>query len=160
MLDQERLSNEMATKDSNFAIITYLKSMGIEEVNSKGEIMQFNRGSYEGQTDLISASEFLRLCEDFPGKVKGSIIKYGNLENMLSYCFEHLKDDYSRLNERDAYCDSKIDMLNSFAFEGKLIADHQTPSSLDDLANKVFNVQETIRNLQSRELSNSNHMKK
>ena len=156
LLGIEKLDSELANKESNYAIITYLDTMNTSEVNSKGEIVQFNRPTYAGQTDLISVSSFKRLSDDFPDRVKGSAIKYGNLENMLSYCFDKLKNEYSQIGETDSYCESKMQMLQSFERNGKLNADHQTPSSLEDMANKVFGIQESIRDLQSKNLSNSN----
>lgn len=150
LLGIEKLDGELASKESSFAIITYLDTMGTSEVNSKGEIVQFNRPSYAGQTDLISASGFKRLSDDFPDRVKGSVIKYGNLENVLSYCMDNLRSEYSQIGETDPYCESKMQMLQSFERNGKLNADHPTPSSLEDLASKVFGVQESIRDLQSR----------
>lgn len=75
---------------------------------------------------------------------------------MLSLIFDTLKAEYSKISENDEFIDSKIQYLDSFFSNGRLTADHQNKTSLDDLANKVFSVQESIRNLQSRSLKSSN----
>lgn len=160
LFGSEKLDINLANKDSKYAFISYLESFGTTEVNSNGQLMQFNRAKYAGQTDLILVSELESLSNYFPGKVTGKPIKYGNLENMISYCFDKLKDEYSQLSEKDEYCDAKIQFLNDFLVNGKLTADHQNKESLEDLANKVFVVQEAIRNLQSRSLKNSNSIRK
>lgn len=157
----ESLDNDLANKDSNYAYITYLETIGMTDVNAKGELVQFNRESLEGQVDLVTVQQLEKLRSNFPSKVKGKAIKYGNLENMASLCFERLKQEYSELGESDSYVESKIQQLESFADKnGRLGSDHQTKESLDDLANKVFVVQEAVRNLQSRHLSNSNARRK
>ena len=144
----EKLSQELANKDSNYAYVTYLKPVSSTEMNHKGELVQFNRPSYEGEVDLISATELERLNQDFPDNIKGKVIKYGDLENVLSYVFDGLKKDYSKLDVNDDRCKDKMQYLDSFAIDGKLTADHQDESSLSDLANKVFNFQESVRDLQ------------
>ena len=140
LLGIEKLDSELANKESNFAIITYLDTMSTSEVNAKGEMVQFNRPFYAGQSDLISVSSFKKISKDFPDRVKGSAIQYGNLENMLSYCWDKLKNEYSQIGKIDPCCESKMQMLQPFKEDGRLNADHQTSSSLEDLAGKVFDI--------------------
>ena len=151
----EKLSQELANKDSDYAYVTYLKPVSSTEMNHKGELVQFNRPSYEGEVDLISATELERLNQDFPDNIKGKVIKYGDLENVLSYIFDGLKKDYSKLDMNDDRCKDKMQYLDSFAIDGKLTADHQDESSLSDLANKVFNFQESVRDLQYNRIKHS-----
>ncbi len=156
----ESLDDNIADKNSEYAYIAYLEPIEITDVNSKGELVQFNRASLEDQIDLIPARQLEKLSEQFPNKVTGKIIKYGNLENIASLCFDKLKKEYSKLKETDEDVDSRIQQLESYAIDGRLCADHQNESSLNDLANKVFNVQEAIRDLQSKNLNNSGTRKK
>ena len=152
----EKLDENLANKESGYAYVNYLETIESTDINSKGELIQSNRESIAGQIDLVSVAEFERIVRDFPNKVKGNTIKYGNLENMLSLIFDTLKAEYSKISENDEFIDSKIQYLDSFFSNGRLTADHQNKTNLDDLANKVFSVQESIRNLQSRSLKSSN----
>lgn len=147
-LGMEVLSQEVANKASNYAYVIYLKPVSSTEMNSKGELVQFNRPCYEGEVDLISAADFEGLKQEFPSSVNGKVIRYGSLEYVLSYVFDGLKNDYSQLEIEDEMCKKKMQYLDSFFIDGRLMADHQDESSLSDLANKVFNFQESVRSLQ------------
>lgn len=157
MLGIESLSEEVAEKDSGLAYVTYTESIQQSDTNVKGEIINFTRPSYEGQVELMSSTMLDKLKEDFPNRVVGEKIKYGNLENVLTMLYNQLKEDYNSLTETNEYIGEKIFFLDRLYRNGKLTADHQTENSLRDLANKVLLLQEEIRDFQQIEKSKNNN---
>ena len=157
---EKKLDNESAEKDSEYAYVIYTDTINCEEINSKGEIVLLKSPSYAGQIDLVTAKQFKKLSTDFPNKVKGDIIKYNNLENMISYCFNNLCKEYAELDEKESTCDMKIEEFGTYFENGKISAFHPTISSINDLANKYSSLQNDVREFQVIVMNRSNSIKK
>ncbi len=139
--------------DSKYAYVHYLAGIDSVDQNVRGELVQSNYATPAGQTDLVSVAVLQRLLQDFPDRIKGAVIKQDNLMNMLNLLYSQLKDEINSLPEVDDYTMSRLANVQQFEIGGVLRPDHDTEASINDLANKVFNLQEQVRKAQ-RERSN------
>ncbi len=139
--------------DSKYAYVHYLAGIDSVDQNVRGELVQSNYATPAGQTDLVSVAVLQRLLQDFPDRIKGAVIKQDNLMNMLNLLYSQLKDEINSLPEVDDYTMSRLANVQQFESGGVLRPDHDTEASINDLANKVFNLQEQVRKAQ-RERSN------
>ena len=144
----------MDSKDSRYAYAHFSK--GIDEVETiNGELVQLNYPIFEGETNLMSAEQFRVLQQNFSDRISGEIIKQENLINMINLLYEQLKKDIETLPEIDDYTKSRFEYLKRFEVNNALKPDNATESSINDLANKFFILQEQVRKVQ-REISNKN----
>lgn len=134
---------------SKYAYAHFIEGISETDQNKNGELVQFNYPIYAGETNLMSAEEYERFEKDFPGRVEGGIIKQENLVNMINLLYSQLKEEITALPELDDYTRSRFENLrNGFERNGVLTPDHNTESSVNDLANKFFILQEQVRKIQ------------
>ncbi len=147
----------MDSKDSRYAYVQFID--GINEVDRtvNGELVQFNYPIYEGETNLVGVEEYNFLQENFPERIKGSVVKQDNLMNVVNLLYDRLKDDISSLPEVDDELKYKLDILKSFEQDGVLKP--LGVDDVDDLANKYFLVQYDVRKAQRQNVMAENHHK-
>ena len=134
----------------------------------EGEAIQFNEPAYKGQMDLVSAHETKRMLNDFPDRIKGSVIEQKALLNIIRLLFEKLEADYNSLSEKDEYTkvrfeefknyfDSELkrnEMLKGFLEFPNLLKhlalNLDNSDQVNDIANKYFNLQRIVREEQMR----------
>lgn len=131
--------------DSKYAYVRYVKTIKSGDMNDSGKIVQLNYPLEEGTVELVSAEQFKRLKNDFSSAIDGSVIKQDNLVNMLSYFVDKMDEDVQQLPSSCHSRDYLRDLRDEFWRDGKLVADHPSVDAANDLANKVFNLQEKLR---------------
>ena len=135
--------------DSKYAYVVYLKGIQSGDVTADGKIVQLNQPAFKGQVDLVSVDEFKRLKRDFPDCIKGDVIKKDNLIHMVNYCYASLKEDAASLVDDSDDVRRRLNYFqDEFERDGVLVPDHMTESSINDLANKYFLFQDSVRNAQ------------
>lgn len=140
--------------DSKYAYIHFIEGIGSTDQTKDGKLVQLNYPIQEGETNLVSIQEYKMFEKDFPDRIKGDIIKQDNLMNVLNLIWAQLKKEIESLSEIDDYTKSKFNNIkNGFEIDGLLKPDHQTDSSINDLANKIFILQEQVRAIQRKNMS-------
>ena len=144
--------------NSKYAYVHFIKGISETDVTKNGELVQFNYPIYAGETNLMSVAEYERFEKDFPDCIKGGVIKQDNLMNVINLRYSQLKEEIVALPELDDYARSRFEYLkNEFERDGVLKPDHNTESSIDDLANKFFILQEQVRKNQRENVVKSNY---
>ena len=143
--------------DSKYAYVNFLKGISETDTTKDGKLVQFNYPIYEGETNLMSVSEFKMFERDFPDRIKGNIIKQDHLMSIINLLYDQLKKDVVLLPEIDNYTKSRFEVLKDFERGGVLKPDHETESSINDLANKVFILQEQVRKNQRENIAKNSH---
>lgn len=132
---------------SNYAWVHFFEGIAETDKTSNGIIVQLNYPIRAGETNLMSVATYRRLVNDFPDRLEGGTIKQENLVNMVNLLYDRLKEEILVLS-LDGYAASRLENLRRFEVNGVLRPDHETVSSVEDLANKFFILQERIRRLQ------------
>lgn len=134
--------------DSKYAYAHFIEGISETDENKNGELVQFNYPIYAGETNLMSVAEYQRFEKDFPDRIKGGIIKKDNLMNMINLLYSQLKEEIASLPELDSYAESRFENVQQFERDGVLKPDHEKETSIDDLVNKYFILQEQVRKAQ------------
>lgn len=142
--------------DSKYAYAHFLEGIGETDETKDGKLVQLNYPIYAGETNLMSVSVYQRFEKDFPDRIKGGVIKQENLMNMINLLYSQLKEEIALLPELDDYARSKFANVQEFERDGVLKPDHETVSSIDDLANKYFVLQEQVRKAQRANVNKTN----
>lgn len=132
---------------SDYAWAHFFEGIAETDETSNGIIVQLNYHIRAGETNLMSVATYRRLVDDFPDRLEGGTIKQENLVNMVNLLYDRLKEEISVL-PLDGYTASRLENVRQFEVNGVLRPDHETVSSVEDLANKFFILQEQIRRLQ------------
>lgn len=131
--------------DSKYAYVRYLKTIRSGDMNDNGRLVELNYPLEEGAVELITAEEFRRLKSDFSGSIDGAVIKQDNLVNMLSFFVDRMEEEVNALPSSCHSYQRFRDLKSEFWLDGRLVSDHSTPESQNDLAGKVYNLQEELR---------------
>ena len=134
--------------DSKYAYAHFIEGISETDENKNGELVQFNYPIYAGETNLMSVVEYQRFEKDFPDRIKGGIIKKDNLMSVINLLYSQLKEEIASLPELDSYAKSRLENVQQFEINGVLKPDHETETSINDLVNKYFILQEQVRKAQ------------
>lgn len=132
--------------NSNFAYMHYVADIAETDQTKDGKMVQLNYPHLEGTTDLVDVNVYKRLKEYFPDRIEGGVIAQENLMNVVNYLYDQLKREIEILPEISDKTQERLSILKSnFEKDGILKPDHNTESSINDLANKYFYLQELVR---------------
>ena len=103
-----------------------------------------------------------RMLNDFPDRIKGSVIEQKALLNIIRLLFEKLEADYNSLSEKDEYTRDKFKEFKNY-FNEMLNLDNS--DQVNDMASKFFNLQcevrkEQIRNKEFGSMASGNYSKR
>ena len=133
----------------SYAYLRYTKDLNTDEVTRDGHIVNLNVPCKEGTTDLVSVDAYNKFMRDFPDAAVGKIINQEDLLNMVRFCFDALKNDIEKLPEVDQDVTRQLNYIQSeYMIGGKLTPEHNDEKSIEDLAEKVFYLQQAIRDNQ------------
>ena len=133
--------------NSNYAYVCFIKGISETDETKDGKLVQLNYPFSIGDVSLMGVSSYQRLKEYFPDRIKGNIVQQENLMHVLNLFWNRLKREIATLPELDRYTASRLENVRQFEVRGVLKPDHETVSSVNDLANKLFILQEQVRKL-------------
>lgn len=101
---------------------------------------------------MTGVSEYNRFQNDFPDRIKGEIIKEDNLLNVLNALYDNLGKDMENISQLDEVTRTKFEQLgNTLDFVNAMKSNQQSyKSQVEDLANKLYLVQNRVRAAQRR----------
>ena len=134
--------------DSRYAYVHFFEGINESDVNKNGEIVLLNEPIYAGETDIMSVEQYQRFKKDFPDRIKGGIIKKDNVMSVINLLYSQVKEEIASLPELDSYAKSRLENVQQFEINGVLKPDHETETSINDLVNKYFILQEQVRKAQ------------
>ena len=144
--------------NSKYAYAHFIEGINSTDQTKDGELVQFNYPIYAGETRLMSVGEYEMLQRDFPNRIKGGVIKQNNLIYVINELYSQLKKEIDTLTELDDYTRSRFEYLkNEYERDGVLKPDSETETSINDLANKFFVLQEQVRKNRRQDMDRSNH---
>ena len=88
--------------DSKYAYAHFTRDIQVEDSNSEGKLVMLNEPIHEGETNLMSVSEFQRLEKEFPDRIHGKVIQQEALMDVVNLMYENLKkeiEDMPYVNE-------------------------------------------------------------
>lgn len=100
----------------------------------------------------MGVSEYNRFQNDFPDRIKGGIIKEDNLLNVLNALYDNLGKDMENISQLDEVTRTKFEQLGDILdFVNAMKSNQQSyKSQVEDLANKLYLVQNRVRAAQRR----------
>ena len=148
--------------ESKYGYIVYNTDFDTTEINKDGEIIQFIEPAYKGQIDLVDAYMAKRMLNDFPDRIKGSVIEQKALLNIIRLLFEKLEADYNSLSEKDECTREEFNEFKNY-FNQMLNLDNS--DKVNDMANKFVCLQcevrkEQIRNKEFGSMASGNYSKR
>jgi hypothetical protein len=103
----------------------------------------------EGETNLMSASEFQRLEKDFPDRIRGKVIQQEALMDVVNLMYENLKKEIESMPQADERIQRDLEFLKGeFEFNHVLKPDSDDITSVNDVTNKFIQLQNRVRSVQ------------
>ena len=138
--------------NSDYAYVHFTQPIKESDQTINGELVQLNFPILEGETNLTGVSEYNRFQNDFPDLIKGEIIKEDNLLNVLNALYDNLGKDMENISQLDEVTRTKFEQLGDILdFVNAMESNQQSyKSEVEDLANKLYLVQNRVRAAQRR----------
>lgn len=138
--------------NSDYAYVHFTQPIKESDQTINGELVQLNFPILEGETNLMGVSEYNRFQNDFPDRIKGGIIKEDNLLNVLNALYDNLGKDMENISQLDEVTRTKFEQLGDILdFVNAMKSNQQSyKSQVEDLANKLYLVQNRVRAAQRR----------
>ncbi len=135
--------------DSKYAYAHFTEDIQLEDVNAEGRLVQLNEPIKEGETNLMSASEFQRLEKDFPDRIRGKVIQQEALMDVVNLMYENLKKEIESMPQADERIQRDLEFLKGeFEFNHVLKPDSDDITSVNDVTNKFIQLQNRVRSVQ------------
>lgn len=145
--------------NSDYAYVHFTQPIKESDQTINGELVQLNSPILEGETNLMGVSEYNRFQNDFPDRIKGEIIKEDNLLNVLNALYDNLGKDIENISQVDEATRTKFEQLgNTLDFVNAMESNQQSyKSEVEDLANKLYLVQNRVRAAQRSKTHQNGH---
>ena len=142
--------------DSKYAYAHFTEGIQLEDVNAEGRLVQLNEPIKEGETNLMSASEFQRLKKDFPDRIHGKVIQQEALMDVVNLMYENLKKEIESMPQADERIQRDLEFLKGeFEFNHVLKPDSDDITSVNDVTNKFIQLQNRVRSVQRQNIDSN-----
>ena len=135
--------------DSKYAYAHFTRDIQVEDRNSEGKLVMLNEPIREGETNLMSVSEFQRLEKEFPDCIHGKVIQQEALMDVVNLMYENLKKEIEDMPYVNENVQRDLEYLKGeFEFNNVLKPDSNDVSSINDITNKFIQLQNKVRSAQ------------
>ena len=135
--------------DSKYAYAHFTRDIQVEDSNSEGKLVMLNEPIHEGETNLMSVSEFQRLEKEFPDRIHGKVIQQEALMDVVNLMYENLKKEIEEMPYVNENIQRDLEYLKGeFEFNNVLKPDSNDVSSINDITNKFIQLQNKVRSAQ------------